>query len=195
MGTIAVSAECSPLTTLSVLFEAARNGEPEAFDRLFAELYGDLRQLARTKLKRQPELTLLDTIGLVHESYLRLLKSGALPLEHKGQFLAYAARVMRSVIVDAVRERCAARRGDGAVHLPLDTSIPLPIDPRESEILSVHAALEKLADVEARLVNVVEMRYFGGLNEAEIADALGVSPRTVARDWEKARLFLAESFA
>jgi RNA polymerase sigma factor (TIGR02999 family) len=180
------------VSALSLLLDAARNGAPDALDRLFAELYVDLRRLAHAKLRRQSDFTLLDTTVLVHESYLRLLKSGALPVDHKGRFLAYAARVMRSVIVDAVRERDAARRGDGAAHLPLDTSIPAP-DPRESEILGVHAALEKLALIEARLVSVVEMRYFGGLTETEVADALGVSARTVARDWEKARVFLAES--
>lgn len=180
------------MSALSLLLDAARNGAPDALDRLFAELYVDLRRLAHAKLRRQSDFTLLDTTVLVHESYLRLLKSGALPVDHKGRFLAYAARVMRSVIVDAVRERDAARRGDGAAHLPLDTSIPAP-DPRESEILGVHAALEKLALIEARLVSVVEMRYFGGLTETEVADALGVSARTVARDWEKARVFLAES--
>jgi RNA polymerase sigma factor (TIGR02999 family) len=178
---------------LSVLLEEARTGKPLARDQLFSELYGELRQLARAKLKRQPELTLLDTTVLVHESYLRLLKSGALPLQHKGQFMAYASQVMRSVIVDAVRERFAAQRGSGADHVPLDTSIPEPTDPRESEILGVHLALEKLAEVDARMVSVVEMRYFGGLNDAEVAEALGVSVRTVSREWEKARLFLAQS--
>lgn len=181
------------MTTLATLFDAARDGEPGAMDRLFAELYGELRQLAHAKLKRQPALTLLDTTVLVHESYIRLLRSAALPFDQKRQFLAYASRVMRSVIVDTVRERQAIRRGEGAEHVSLDSLIPMPVDPREAEILSVHSALDKLGEIEARLVSVVEMRYFGGLNETEIADLLGVSTRTIARDWEKARLFLAES--
>lgn len=173
------------------LLEAVRAGTPGALDRLYAELYGELRRLARDRLRRQPSLTLLDTTVLVHESYLRLVRAGALPVDHQGQFLAYAARTMRSVVVDAIRERRAARRGDGVSHEPLDSGIPSPPDPREDEVLGVHEALDRLGQIEPRLVQVVEMRYFGGLNEAEVAEALGIAVRTVARDWEKARLFLA----
>ena len=180
------------MDALSSLLEKATPDDPRACDALVAELYGELRALAHAKLRRQPELTLLDTTVLVHESYLRLSKSGAVPLEHKGRFLAYAARVMRSVIVDAVRERSAVRRGSGENPVTLGTDVPAPGDARESEILGVHQALEQLARIDERMVSVVEMRYFGGLSEPEIADALGVSQRTVAREWEKARLFLAQ---
>lgn len=175
------------------LLVAVRDGSPGALDRLYAALYGDLRRLAHGRLRKQPAHSLLGTTVLVHESYLRLIRSGALPIEHRAQFLAYASRAMRSVIVDAIRERRADRRGDGAAHLTLDTSIPIEVDLREDEILGVHAALERLNEVDERVAQVVEMRYFGGLNEAEVADALGVGVRTVARDWEKARLFLAEA--
>lgn len=173
------------------LLDAVRAGTPGALDRLYAELYGELRRLARDRLRRQPSLTLLDTTVLVHESYLRLVRAGALPVDRQGQFLAYAARTMRSVVVDAIRERRTARRGDGVSHESLDSSIAGGPDPREDEVLGVHEALDRLGQIEPRLVQVVEMRYFGGLNETEVADALGIAVRTVARDWEKARLFLA----
>jgi RNA polymerase sigma factor (TIGR02999 family) len=105
--------------------------------------------------------------------------------------LAYAASTMRSVIVDYVRRRQAERRGDGAPHVPLDTMIGEQLGASDEEILDVHEALETLAAVDERLVHVVEMRYFGGLTDAEIGRALGVTDRTVRRDWERARLLLA----
>jgi RNA polymerase sigma factor (TIGR02999 family) len=177
------------------LLDAVRAGTPGALDRLYTALYGDLRRLAHERLRKQRAPSLLGTTVLVHESYLRLMRSGSLPVEHRAQFLAYATRSMRSVIVDTIRERRADRRGDGAAHLPLDTAIPITTDPREEEILGVHDALERLGEVDPRVAQVVEMKYFGGLNEAEVADALGIGVRTVARDWEKARLFLAQALA
>jgi len=127
----------------------------------------------------------------VHESYLRFEKSGALAIGDRGQFMAYAAQVMRSVVVDVIRRRQSERHGGGAVHVELDEAheVSAP-DPRENEVLRVHESLEELAAIDARLVKVVEMRYFAGMTEAEIAEALGLAVRTVARDWEKARLFL-----
>ena len=136
-------------------------------------------------------MTVLDTTALLHESYLRLVKTGALNVSSRSHFLAYAAQAMRSIIVDYARRRLAERRGGGATELPLDTAIAQGIPQREDEIVRVHDALEELAAVDARLVRVVEMRYFGGLTEEEMAEVLGVSSRTVQRDWEKARLLLS----
>ena len=105
--------------------------------------------------------------------------------------MAYAARVMRSVVVDAVRHRQAERRGGDAVDVELDESLAVPaLDAHANEVMRVHESLEALAAVDARLVQVVEMRYFAGMTITEIAAVLGLAERTVARDWEKARLFL-----
>ena len=175
------------------LLRRAEAGEAEAADALFAATYRELRRLARARLRAGGRNTLLDTTSLVHESYLRFVGAKRLRLEDRGHFLRYAGRVMRSVIVDFARRRNAGRRGGGAPRVPLGVEVPdgLPAA-GEAEILRVHEALEGLAQLDPRMAQVVELRYFGGLSEAEIAEALGVTDRTVRRDWEKARLWLAE---
>jgi len=174
------------------LFQEFGQGDREALSRIVEELYDDLRRLAHVRLRRHSEgPTLLDTTALVHESYLRFLGAHQIQIVDRAHFLAYASRVMRSVIVDCVRERSAQRRGGGDVHVALDAAIEEKISCGERQILAVHQALDNLAEVSPRLVTVVEMRYFGGVSEPEIAEALGVTERTVRRDWEKARLLLA----
>lgn len=182
--------EALPLTDL---ISRAQGGDAEAFERVFALTYNDLRDLARARLRAGPRNTLLDTTALVHESYLRFVRAGSLKVEDRTHFLRYAGCVMRSVIVDFVRERMAQRRGGDAQRITLDTDVADGVPAGEEEILRVHAALEELGQHDERMVRVVEMRYFGGLSEVEIGAALGVTPRTVRRDWEKARLFLAEA--
>ena len=173
------------------LLAAVRRGESGAADTLFSFLYPDLQRMAHSRLRRSGQLTLLDTTGLVHEAYLRLFKSGSLEAGDRAQFMAYAARVMRSVVVDFVRRRAADRRGGDAVHVGLEESAGAVSDPRELEVVRIDEALGELAAIDERLVRVVEMRYFAGMTEDQVAEALGRSRRSVTRDWEKARLFLA----
>ena len=176
------------------LLSAIGQGRSEALGELYTLLYPEMRRLAHARMRKSGSMTLLDTTSLVHESYLRLEKSGAVAFDDRSQFMAYAARVMRSVVVDVIRRRQSERRGGDAVHVELDEADSTPrADPRESEALRVHESLEELAMIDARLVRVVEMRYFAGMTETEIAEALGLGVRTVARDWEKARLFLHAS--
>jgi len=175
---------------MTTLMAAARRGESEALGTLFAELYPELRRLAHARLKHHRAPTLLDTTSLVHESYLRFLRAGQVQVSDRAHFLAYAARVMRSVVVDFARESAAQRRGGQDVHIALDTDAAR-VPAGEVEILRVHEALEELATISERLVRVVEMRYFAGMSEAEIGEALGLTERTVRRDWEKARMMLA----
>ena len=134
--------------------------------------------------------TVLDTTALVNEAYLRFVRGGELRAEDRRAFFAYASRVMRSVIVDSARERLAERRGGDAVHLTLTAAAASGMAADDESILKVHEALDQLAAVEPRLGQVVEMRYFGGYTEQEIAEALDITERTVRRDWEKARLLL-----
>lgn len=177
---------------ITTLLRAAGNGDRQAADRVIDLLYADLRQVARARLRAAGELTLLDTTALVHESYLRLQRAGSVEFADRKHFLAYAAKVMRNVIVDTVRERSADRRGGEAPHVTLNTEVgsAVPADDNE-EVLRVHEALDELAALDERLAQVVEMRYFAGLSEAEIADCLGVTERTVQRDWRKARALLS----
>lgn len=174
------------------LLLAIGQGERDALGELYALLYADLHRLAHSRVRRSGDMTLLDTTSLIHESYLRFEKSGALKIGNRAQFMAYAAQVMRSVVVDLVRRRQSERRGGDAVHVEFDeaNAVGAPDDLRESEVLRVHESLGELAAIDARLVKVVEMRYFAGMTESEIAEVLGLTVRTVARDWEKARLFL-----
>ena len=128
----------------------------------------------------------------MHESFLRLAgRLDALQFQSRGHFYAYAERMMRSVIVDLVREQATDRRGGGAAHVTLDTVLGDGLaGPDDAEALRVDAALTALATVEPRLAQVVEMRYFAGMTDDEIAQVLGLTDRTVRRDWDKARLLL-----
>lgn len=178
------------MNDLTTLLDAARQGDGSAINELFAAMYPELHKLAHARLRHSEQITLLDTTSLVHESYLRFLKAWRLEVNDQSHFLAYAARVMRSVIVDLVRQRRADRRGGGEVHVTLNTDIAESVHGSEDEVMQVNDALEDLAQVDVRLVRVVEMRYFAGLSEQDIAASLGVTERTVRRDWEKARLLL-----
>ena len=175
---------------LTQLLASARRGDQDAAGAAFSLLYQELRRLAHAKLRQHQTMTLLDTTSLVHETYLKLVGASALPVEDRRHFFTYAARVMRSVIVDFARARQAERRGGEAAHLVLDTALSEKIAAPENDVLRVHEALEVLAQADERLAQVVEMRYFGGLSEIEIAETLGISERTVRRSWDKARLLL-----
>jgi RNA polymerase sigma factor (TIGR02999 family) len=182
----------APLTDLIRL---AREGDETALRQVFDATYQDLRTLARMRLTQGARAQMLDTTALVHESFLRFANAGSLNIGDRQHFLRYAANVMRSVIVDLVRSRSAERRGGHAQHITLNTAIGDTVPTGEDEILRVHEALEELARYDQRMVQVVEMRYFAGMTENEIAAVLGVTDRTVRRDWEKARLLLAEALA
>jgi RNA polymerase sigma factor (TIGR02999 family) len=176
-------------TGITALLSAARHGDSAAESQLFSALYRDLRRLAHQRLRRSKHFTLLETTALVHEAYLRLNQAGYLEFSDRAHFLAYAARVMRSIVVDLVRKRGIPR------HDAVDANDV--VDPAslagENEILGVDEALQQLAQISTRMVQVVEMRYFAGMKETEIAEALSLTERTVRRDWEKARMLLATS--
>ncbi len=169
--------------------EQARIGDPEALRQAFAEVYGELRRLAHRQLMGQAGRT-LETTGLVHEAFLRLIGYDA-PIRDRGHFFALAARVMRQVIVDFARERLASKRGSGERGISLDD-----VDPTElrqaQEMIALDDVLQQLDAIEPRQAKVVECRYFAGLTETETAEALGVSERSVQRDWQQARIWLRE---
>jgi RNA polymerase sigma factor (TIGR02999 family) len=154
-----------------------------------ASAYEDLRRLARARLRSNGPLTLLDTAGLVGDTYQRLAAQHHLRIESRAEFLSYCSRVMRSVIIDLVRERAALRRGGGEKCITLNTALGDSLE-AAPEPLWVDEALTELAKREPRLAQVVEMRYFGGYSEEEAAEALGITTRTVQRDWQKAQVLL-----
>jgi RNA polymerase sigma factor (TIGR02999 family) len=178
---------------INELLRACSSGDTNAREQLIAVLYEDLRRLARSRMRQAGDFTVLDTTSLVHEAYMRLQRVEGLAFAERSRFLVYAAQVMRTIILDLVRARSTERRGGAAMHVTLSTSIGESATADEAHILRVHEALEELAAVDERLARVVEMRYFGGLSESDIADCLGVTERTVQRDWRKARLFLASA--
>jgi RNA polymerase sigma factor (TIGR02999 family) len=178
---------------ITQMLKAASQGDRAAGDRVVEALYDDLRRQARRHLRQSGGMTLLDTTALVHEVWLRLADLQGRDYPDRRHFLAYAARAMRSVVVDLVRARQADRRGGGQDLLTLSTAVAEQTPQADDDVLKVHEALGELGQAEPRLVQVVEMRYFAGLAERDIAEALGVTERTVQRDWQKARLFLAAS--
>jgi RNA polymerase sigma factor (TIGR02999 family) len=180
-----------PTSSAVVAAADSQSSAPGAIAEYLPGFYSDLRRLARARLAAGGRYTLLDTTALVHESFLRLQRAGNVPVNDGEHFLAYATKTMRSVVVDYARRRKAERHGGGAAHTSLDSVHAEEISATDDEILEVHEALEVLAAVDPRLAQVVEMRYFGGLTDAEIGQAVGVTDRTVRRDWERARLLLA----
>src|ERR1700689_4069929 len=179
------------MNQLTELLGRIQAGDPQARDALFAAAYSELHRLARSRLRDGGRNTVLDTTCLVHEAYLRFVSAGELRAEDRRAFFAYAAQVMRSVIVTSVRERLADKRGGDQAPLSLSTNIAASLPQDEELILHVHQALEALEQADPRLAQVAQMRYFGGYSEMEIAETLGVTERTVQRDWGKARLILA----
>ena len=181
---------------LSALLGQASAGVPGALARVFEAAYPELRRLASARLRGQGRAgdAALETTSVVHETFMRFAQRGEIQAEHRAQFFKYAGHVMRSVIVDAARNRLAQRRGGGSAHVALNTEVGASLG-GEDEILRVHEALDGLAEHDPRLVDVVQLRYFGGMSDAEIADALGVTDRTVRRDWEKAKLLLSEALS
>jgi len=178
---------------LTELIHRAQGGDGRAVDDLFQATYPELRRLARARLRSGGRHTLLDTTSLVHEWYIRFVRSGRVRIEDRQHFMRYAGRAMRTVIVDFARRRAAARRGGGVVKVSDTAEQARAGGEGEQEILRVHEALDQLERLEPRMARVVELRYFVGLTEQEIALTLGLTDRTVRRDWEKARLLLAEA--
>jgi RNA polymerase sigma factor (TIGR02999 family) len=181
----------SSMTELTQLFDGVNAGDRGAIDRLMAVMYEELRQLARRRLNASPRGNTLETTGLVHESYLRFLNAGRLRVTDRAHFMAYSSKVMRSIIVDLSRAHRAQRHGGGALQITLDSQVADQAHTSDEQLIRINEVLEELIQTEPRLVQVVEMRYFGGLNENEIAAMLGLTERTVQRDWHKARLLLS----
>lgn len=178
------------MKSLTELIRQVSAGVPGAQDALFAAAYGELRALAHSRLRGGGRNTYLDTTAVVHECYLKFIGSGQLQPSDRRAFFAYASTVMRSVIVDAVRERQAERRGGDLEQLTLDSEIADELSNGQVEVIKVHEALLALENDAPRQAKVIEMRYFGGYSVEEVAAALDVTERTVHRDWTLARLAL-----
>ena len=172
------------------LLQALAGGDERAVDRLLPLVYGDLRKRAHHQLRRHRPGDTLNTTSLVHEAYLKLADQTQLDWQNRAHFLAIAAKAMRYIIIDYARRQGAQKRGGDAEVLSLDEAA-IPVQARAAHLLDLDAALDDLAERDARMAQVVEYRFFGGLTINETAQALDVSPRTVKRDWRLARAVLA----
>ena len=183
----------SETTDITLWLDSARAGDRAALDRVLSTLYRELHTMARRQLAGQQNHT-LDATSLVHESYLKLLgASGRARFDDRAHFFAYAASAMRSVVVDYARNRLARKRGGDlkrVAEIPEDSESGVRLD---ENLLALDVALNRLHDLDERLAKVVELRYFAGLSELEIAELMQRSERSIRRDWQKARILLLAS--
>jgi RNA polymerase sigma factor (TIGR02999 family) len=173
---------------ISALIDLAEQGDEVSAGKLFALLYGELRRLARRQLARQGVVSLSATT-LIHEAYLDMAAKGGQSFPDRGRFMAYAARVMRGLIIDHVRNRLAIKRG-GRFELTSLTTNAGDVISDEQELTRISQALDELAHMDSSLSQIVDLKFFCGFSFGEIAGMVGVSERTVHRKWEKARIYL-----
>jgi RNA polymerase sigma factor (TIGR02999 family) len=171
------------------LLLAWRDGDRAALEELVPIVYAALRRLAHDQMRGERPGHILQTTALVNEAYLRLIDSNRVRWQSRAHFFAIAAQLMRRILVDDARARGSLKRGGAAVHLSLDDAPVVSRQP-DMDILALDEAMTRLAAVDARKCQVVELRYFGGLSVEETARALHVSPETVMRDWKVAKLWL-----
>jgi RNA polymerase sigma factor (TIGR02999 family) len=179
------------------LLAAARQGDGDATHRLMTLVYDELRAMARRQLRNWRHGQTITTTVLVHEAYLKLVDHGTAAWEDRSHFFSVAALAMRHILVDSARRRVSKKRGGEDVQVPLDElrlggETP-DAEARAVEVLAIDRALTSLSALNARLSQLVELRFFAGLTEEETAEVMGTSERTVRRDWRKARAFLFQA--
>ena len=174
------------------LLQQAAAGDRAALDQVYASLSPELKRVARARLRQQGRGDSMGTTTLLHESFIRLVSASELRLVDRRHFFAYAARTMRNIIIDSAREHLAERRGGGIAHETLggDAALQVADTSTSAELIRVSEALLELEAVDPELAELVDMRYFGGYTEAEVAELQGVTDRTVRRRWDKARAWL-----
>ena len=174
---------------ITELLIAWREGRPRALDDLMPLVHRELKRIARNFMRRQRAGNTLQTTALVNEAFLRLVDSDKVNWQDRSHFFAMSAKLMRRVLVDAARRRNSEKRGGELVQVSLTDALKAVPD-SEVDVVALDAALERLASMNQRQSRIVELKYFGGLTEEEVAEALGISERTVRRDWNLARAWL-----
>lgn len=174
---------------LEALLERARGGDAGAFDEAYAAVYDEIRKVARWQRRQRHAGETLSTTALVHEAYVKLAGPVRFGLQNHHHLIALAARAMRQILVDAARTRLSEKRGAGVTPVTLD-GVDVATPALAEELVALDRALERLAVRDERLARLVELRYFGGLTDGELARTFERDERTVRRDWTKARAFL-----
>jgi RNA polymerase sigma factor (TIGR02999 family) len=177
---------------ITLLLKACSIGEPDAFDRLMPLVYDDLRAIAHRRLRLERAGHTLGTTAVVHEAYVKLVDQASATWRDRAHFYAVSARVIRNLLIDYARERKAAKRGGGAILLPLDEQLAGE-PPRTIELLALDEALTDLGRRDGRLERLIECRFFGGMTMQETAETMGVSLSTAERDWRRARAYLFDA--
>lgn len=176
-------------TEVTQLLQAFRRGEPAATEKLMSLVYAELRRIAGHYMRNEAPGHTLQPTALVHEAYVKLVHHQDATWESRAHFMGFAAQLMRHLLIDHARARTAAKRGGIDKKVSLD-NVSSPVEQKTDEWLAIDGALQRLARIDPRQERVVELRYFGGLSVEETAEVLGVSPKTVKRDWSMARAWL-----
>ena len=183
-----------PSLDITALLNAWSNGDQTALEQLLPLVYAELRRVARLRMRTARKGDILQTTALIHEAYIRLIDVNRVQWRNRAHFYALCARLMRRILVDRARGRCADKRGGEARAIPFGDWLGA-VPARDEELLALEEAIQRLGQSHPRKAQVVVLRYFGGLTIEETAEALDTSPETVKRDWKVARLWLADRLA
>lgn len=165
------------------------NGSEDAKERLLPFVYEELRRQAGILMSRERGNHTLQPTALVHEAFMRLAQTSGIDWQNRSHFYGIASRLMRQILVDHARLHAAEKRGSNSIHFSVE-DLQIPIEERADSILMMNEVLDKLAKFDSSQAQIVEMRFFGGMNNNEIAEALQISERTVGREWQSAKLWL-----
>ena len=185
-----VEEEMEDRTDFTEILRAASGGDEKALDRLMPLVYEHLRQMAGRQLARERPDHTLQATALVHEAYLRLVDQTRVEWQSRAHFYAIAAQSIRRILIDHARARVRVRRGGGALHIPIEDAAAISGPERSEDVLALDAALTRLAESDPLRARIVELRFFGGLSNAEVAAVLGTSVSTIERHWRFARAWL-----
>ncbi|MDQ3749897.1 MAG: sigma-70 family RNA polymerase sigma factor [Acidobacteriota bacterium] len=185
-----MSESVSTTQNITAMLQEWNDGNREALDTLLPIVYDELRRQAHRYIRRERKNHTLQTTALIHEAYLKLLEQRNVECESRTHFFAIAANLMRQILVDYARTKQSLKRGGAADNLPLEEAVLIAAQETDVDLLALDAALNCLAEMDARQSRIVELRYFSGLSIAETAEVLQISPTTVKRDWNVAKAFL-----
>lgn len=165
------------------------DGNEDAKELLLPFVYDELKRQARYLMSKERSNHTLQPTALVHEAFMKLSEQSGIEWKNRSHFYGIASRLMRQILVDHARLHAADKRGNNAIHFSID-DVQIPIEERASSILAIDEVLQRLAGFDEKQAQIVEMRFFGGMNDDEIAEALNISRRTVGREWQSAKLWL-----